>query len=98
MGAKLVATVYVRDPDAFETVRLDAGTEPEPRLAALVTNPAAWEDGKLPPAAKRTAAAASSEDGSGDSGGDTKQATATAGARRPARGRKTADSEGAGGQ
>lgn len=48
MGAQLVSTVYVQDPDTKQTVTLDAGTCPEPRLAALVTNPAAWVDGKLP--------------------------------------------------
>jgi hypothetical protein len=48
MGAQLVSTVYVQDPDSRQTVTLDAGTLPEPRLAALVTNPAAWVDGKLP--------------------------------------------------
>ncbi len=48
MGAQLAATVYVQDPDSHQTVELAAGTLPEPRLAALVTNPAAWVDGKLP--------------------------------------------------
>jgi hypothetical protein len=48
MGAQLVSTVYVQDPDTRQTVTLDAGTLPEPRLAALVTNPGAWVDGKLP--------------------------------------------------
>jgi hypothetical protein len=48
MGAQLAATVYVTDPDTHQTVELAPGTCPEPRLAALVTNPAAWVDGKLP--------------------------------------------------
>jgi hypothetical protein len=48
MGAQLAATVYVTDPDSHQTVELAPGTSPEPRLAALVTNPAAWVDGKLP--------------------------------------------------
>ncbi|MFD9721128.1 hypothetical protein [Streptomyces sp. NPDC059076] len=48
MGAQLASTVYVKDPDTHQTVRLEPGTCPEPRLAALVTNPAAWVDGKLP--------------------------------------------------
>lgn len=47
--AQLAATVYVTDPDTHQTVILDPGTCPEPRLAALVTNPSAWVDGKLPP-------------------------------------------------
>ena len=48
MAAQLAATVYVKDPDSHQTVELAPGTSPEPRLAALVTNPAAWIDGKLP--------------------------------------------------
>jgi hypothetical protein len=48
MGAQLAATVYVTDPETHQTVTLHPGTSPEPRLAALVTNPAAWVDGKLP--------------------------------------------------
>ena len=48
MTAQLNSTVYVQDPDTRQTVELAAGTSPEPRLAALVTNQAAWVDGKLP--------------------------------------------------
>ena len=48
MGAQLKGTVFVADPDTHQTVELAPGTSPEPRLAALVTNPAAWVDGKLP--------------------------------------------------
>ena len=48
MGAQLAATVYVTDPETHQTVRLEPGTLPEPRLAALVTAKAAWVDGKLP--------------------------------------------------
>jgi hypothetical protein len=89
MGARLAATVYVTDPDTHQTVRLDEGSEPEQRLAALVTNPAAWEDGKPPAAAKKTAdAPPSSEDG--DSDGDKTAAKKTA-ARKPARGRSAAE-------
>ena len=55
MGAQLAATVYVKDPDTRQTVTLHPGTLPEPRLAALVTNPAAWVDGKLPRPAKAQA-------------------------------------------
>ena len=46
--AQLAATVFVTDPDTRQRVELAPGTLPEPRLAALVTNPAAWVDGKLP--------------------------------------------------
>jgi hypothetical protein len=48
MAAKLAATVYVQDPDSHQTVELAEGTCPEDRLAALVTSPKAWVDGKLP--------------------------------------------------
>ena len=54
MAAQLASTVYVQDPDTNQTVTLDEGTSPEPRLAALVTNPAAWIDGKLPRLPKKT--------------------------------------------
>lgn len=50
--AQLASTVYVQDPQTRQTVELPPGTCPEPRLAALVTNPAAWVDGKLPRQAK----------------------------------------------
>ncbi|MFD7980190.1 hypothetical protein [Streptomyces sp. NPDC059071] len=46
--AQLKTTVFVQDPDTRQTVELHPGTCPEPRLAALVTNPVAWVDGKLP--------------------------------------------------
>lgn len=46
--AQLAATVYVQDPETHQTVALAEGTNPEPRLAALVTAKAAWVDGKLP--------------------------------------------------
>ncbi|MFB7867351.1 hypothetical protein [Streptomyces sp. NPDC056069] len=46
--AQLKSTVFVKDPDTRQTIELAPGTTPEPRLAALVTNPAAWVDGKLP--------------------------------------------------
>lgn len=46
--AKLITAVHVRDPERHRTVLLLPGEEPEPRLAALITNPGCWEDGKLP--------------------------------------------------
>jgi hypothetical protein len=60
--AKLVKAVHVKDPDRNRTVLLLPGEEPEPRLAALITNPDAWEDGQVP------AAAASASEDSGDDG------------------------------
>lgn len=90
MGARLAATVYVTDPDTHQTVRLDEGSEPEARLAALVTNPAAWVGGK-----PDTTAAESEPEGDDDA--DTKQAARKTAAKKPARGRTTA-AEGTGGQ
>ncbi|MEU6979576.1 hypothetical protein [Streptomyces sp. NPDC046371] len=46
--AQLKTTVFVKDPDTHQTIELHPGTCPEPHLAALVTNPSAWVDGKLP--------------------------------------------------
>lgn len=105
--AQLASTVYVIDPDTRQTVRLEPGTSPEARLAALVTNPAAWVDGRLPAAAKKTAAKSSDDDQGngqgGGSGGESDSPSAPAGAdqgskpaakktaARPARGRKSAD-------
>lgn len=62
--AKLIKAVFVRDPERHRTVLLLPGEEPEPRLAALVTNPDCWEDGKLPDSAETTA------DSVGDATGD----------------------------
>jgi hypothetical protein len=86
--AKLAATVHVRDPRTHQMVQLDAGTEPEPELAALVTNPDAWEGGKLPTAAKQTASSSTST--SDEDSGDKTAARKTA-AKKPARGRNAAD-------
>lgn len=48
MGARLVANCHVKDPRTHQMVHLAAGEEPDPVLGRLVTNPACWEDGKLP--------------------------------------------------
>lgn len=88
MAGRLADTVYVRDPERHDTVRLDAGSEPEPRLAALVTNPAAWEGGKPPAAAKKTADTRTAKADTGDDSG-TKQDARKA-STSPARGRKAA--------
>lgn len=73
MAATLAGTVFVRDPENNQQwVELPVGSTPEARLGALVTNPAAWVDGKLPPAAKKKAATSdpdSGETGSGNDGG-----------------------------
>ncbi|NJA59398.1 hypothetical protein [Streptomyces sp. NEAU-H3] len=85
--AKLVRAVFVRDPQRHQDILLRVGEEPAPHLAELVTNPACWEDGKLPGPAM--------PDTGGDA--DTKPAVKKA-APKPARGRKAADTTGDGGQ
>ena len=100
MAGRLVATTHVVDPETHQMTELPAGSEPAPHLAALVTNPACWEDGKLPAAAKKAAAEEpKSEPGpspDGDEGDDTKPAAKKTAANRPARGRKSAADEGDG--
>ena len=61
--AKLVKATFVKDPDRHRTVLLLPGEEPEPRLAALITNPDAWEDGQLPEPADPDTTASSGDDG-----------------------------------
>ena len=70
MAARLASTVYVKDPTTRQTLILDEGTSPEPRLAALVTNPSAWVDGKLPRAPKTTPDGGPSAAGQDDASGD----------------------------
>ncbi|MFD8899925.1 hypothetical protein [Streptomyces ardesiacus] len=96
--AKLIKAVFVRDPERNRTVVLRPGEEPEPRLAALVTNPDAWEDGKLPDAAMVDSNAAasgseqsSSEDSTDKAASPAKPAARKPAARKPARGRDAAD-------
>ncbi|MFF2731784.1 hypothetical protein ACFVS9_28235 [Streptomyces sp. NPDC058008] len=96
--AKLSKAVYVRDPERHRTVILHPGEEPAPHLAALVTNPNAWEDGETP--VGKTEADTTSKDETPTEGGDsedTKPAARKTAARKPARGRTTA-AEGTGGQ
>ncbi|MFB7312977.1 hypothetical protein [Streptomyces sp. NPDC056192] len=97
--AKLSKAVYVRDPDRNRTVILQPGEEPEPRLAALVTNPDCWEDGKVPVVQESVTEAQSEESApdKGDDTEDTKPAARKTAARKPARGR-TAAAEGTSGQ
>lgn len=82
--ARLVTDTFVKDPHTRLMVHLRAGEEPAPEYAALVKNPDAWEDGKLPAAAK------SASDSDKDDDTDTKPAAKRA-ARKPARGRDAAD-------
>ncbi|GAA3153654.1 hypothetical protein ACFQ0X_43645 [Streptomyces rectiviolaceus] len=96
--AILKRTVFVRDPVRHRDVILRAGEEPAPEYAALVTNPACWEDGKLPDTAT-TDSTESSDTSDGDAANtETKQAAPAAkktatkkAASTPARGRNAAD-------
>lgn len=92
--AKLVKAVFVRDPDRNRTVILRPGEEPEPRLAALVTAPDAWEGGELPDAAKAEEPQDDSKKEEPPASGDAKPAAKKTAARTPARGRKSADEGG----
>lgn len=47
---RLLSTVYVKDPRTHAWVICEAGTEPEPRIAALIRTASAWEDGQAPDA------------------------------------------------
>jgi hypothetical protein len=58
MAARLAATVLLKDPDTHQVVTLAKGSAPEMRLAVLVTNPAAWEGGRVPAAVAKAAARA----------------------------------------
>lgn len=80
MAAQLKGSVFVTDPDTHQTVELAPGTSPEPRLAVLVTNPAAWVDGKLPrlPKAKAEGDSGSSGNAPDGASGDDSGATGSA--------------------
>lgn len=109
--AQLAATVYVTDPDTHQTVALAAGTRPEDRLAALVTNPAAWTGRKAPnlPQAGQGPTGGGQDGASGGGSQDSEAADAKAApaakktaarksaAHKPARGRNAAD-QGDGGE
>ena len=95
--ARLAATTHVLDPETHQMTELPAGSEPSPHLTALVTNPAAWEDGKLPTAAKKTAQEQAEPDtapAEGEDAGSKPAAAKKTAAARPARGRKSAADEG----
>ncbi|MDX3224545.1 hypothetical protein [Streptomyces sp. ME19-01-6] len=42
-GRRLIAAVYVKDPSTREELILLPGESPAPEIAALVTNPDAWD-------------------------------------------------------
>ncbi|MDT3396332.1 hypothetical protein RKE29_06705 [Streptomyces sp. B1866] len=49
MAARLRAAVHLTHPDTREPLILQPGDTPEPALTALITNPAAWDNGEQPP-------------------------------------------------
>lgn len=84
--AKLIKAVHVKDPDRNRMVLLLPGEEPEPRLAARITNPDAWEDGQVP-----DAAAGDSEDsGDQERGGERSSDSDTEDTPKAATAKKTA--------
>jgi hypothetical protein len=85
--AQLASTVYVTDPETHQTVRLEPGTCPEPRLAALVTSKAAWVDGKLPRLPKKQ------EQGQGPTGDGQHDASGADSASTGADGTSTEDAD-----
>lgn len=93
--AKLRKAVYVKDPDRSRTVLLLPGEEPEQRLAALVTNPDAWEDGTLPAA---TEDSSQESDNTGKDSGDSGDQPKAAPAAKKAAARKSAASRRSGGR
>ena len=48
MGARLAAAVHLDHPTTRERIILQPGDEPEPDVAVLITNPAAWEADEVP--------------------------------------------------
>ena len=81
--ARLATDVHVKDPKTRQMVHLRAGEEPAPEYAALVTNPDAWEGGKLPQDADK--------DSRKESETAESKPAAKRPARKPARGRDAAD-------
>lgn len=75
----LVAAVHVQHPETREWVVCEPCTTPSAELAALITNPAAWERGVVPRLLRRDADGnltaspppdANNPDGDGDGDGD----------------------------
>lgn len=85
--AKLVKAVHVKDPDRNRMVLLLPGEEPEPRLAARITNPDAWENGELPDSADASDAdtGAKGDADKGAAGEDTPDKAASAAKKTAAR-------------
>lgn len=48
MGARLARSVFITDPRTHKELILNAGDEPVPWVAELITNPLAWEGGEVP--------------------------------------------------
>jgi hypothetical protein len=95
--------VFVRDPVKHRDVLLHAGEEPAPEYAALVTNPACWENGEVPTLADTSDSGSTTEaadeaktDGKAASAAKKTAAPRKSAASKPARGRDAAD-EGNGG-
>jgi hypothetical protein len=90
--ARLARSVFVRDQKKHRDILLRAGEEPAPEYAALIRNPACWENGELPdtaPAADPDSK--TQQDTTETAPAVTKPAARKPAAKKPARGRDAAD-------
>ncbi len=95
--AKLARAVHVTDPHSGRRLVLQPGEEPAEHLAALITTPSAWEDGRAPDAKEADNDAVTGNTGGDSDDGDRKTAPAAkktaarkSAATKPARGRDAA--------
>ncbi|MEU8740615.1 hypothetical protein AB0K62_13825 [Streptomyces halstedii] len=75
--AKLARSVHVTDPKSGRRLVLAPGEEPASHLAVLVTNPAAWEDGK-PPGLPKVESGSRTGSAQGAASGDASEASGAA--------------------
>jgi hypothetical protein len=79
---RLVAAVYVKDPETHEDLILLPGESPAPEIAALVTNPDAWD--APPPDDAEPEPIAAGEPGPSGGTPDQEQGEAGVGTKKPA--------------
>jgi hypothetical protein len=90
--ATLARSVFVRDPKKHRDILLRAGEEPAPEYAALIRNPACWENGELPETATSGQDSKPQQDDATETApADSKPAARKPAAKKPARGRNAAD-------
>ncbi|MGW3118527.1 hypothetical protein ACWDBW_15550 [Streptomyces sp. NPDC001107] len=74
---RLIAAVYVKDPATHEDLILLPGECPAPEIAALVTNPDAWESPPCDEAEPEPIAVGEPDPTGGTSGSNQEQAEGT---------------------